>query len=85
MASGSYASLVTCEGIVHALSREGYRHFESFVQSNQDFDRGVFQVDDLSLKQLVGVLFDWMWGSHGRFMVRERVGQAMEHVALFPT
>lgn len=55
------------------------------MQSNQDFDRGVFQVDDLSLKQLVGVLFDWMWGSHGRFMVRERVGQAMEHVALFPT
>ena len=34
----SYASLVTCEGVVNALSREGYRNFEAFDQSNEDFD-----------------------------------------------
>jgi hypothetical protein len=26
----SFASLVTCEGAVNALSREGCRHFEAF-------------------------------------------------------
>jgi hypothetical protein len=38
----SYASLVTCEGAANALSHEGYRHFETFDQSNEDFDREVF-------------------------------------------
>jgi RNA 3'-terminal phosphate cyclase len=38
----SYASLVTCEGAVNALSREGCRHFEVFDRANENFDHGVF-------------------------------------------
>jgi hypothetical protein len=38
----SFASLITCEGAVNALSREGCRHFEVFNQANEDFNRGVF-------------------------------------------
>lgn len=34
----AYASLVTCEGAVNALCREGYKHFETFEQSNSDLD-----------------------------------------------
>lgn len=34
----AYASLVTYEGAFIALSREGYRHFKSFKQSNLDMD-----------------------------------------------
>jgi hypothetical protein len=42
----SYASLVTCEGVVNALSRERCRHFEVFDRANEDFDRDVFQIED---------------------------------------
>jgi hypothetical protein len=38
----SFASLITCEGAVNALSREGCRHFEVFDLANEDFDRGIF-------------------------------------------
>jgi hypothetical protein len=65
----SYASLVTCEGAANALSREGCRHFEVFDQSNEDFDRGVFQVEDDVLKRSTGMFFDRMWGPHGRGIV----------------
>jgi hypothetical protein len=34
----SYASLVTCEGAMNALSREGRRHFEVFDQADEDFE-----------------------------------------------
>jgi hypothetical protein len=34
----SYASLVTCEGAMNALSREGCRHFEVFDQADEDFE-----------------------------------------------
>lgn len=57
----AYASLVTCEGVINALSREGCNHFESFQQSDSDFDREVFQVEDLSLKLPTSALFDCMW------------------------
>jgi hypothetical protein len=61
----SFASLVTCEGAVNALSREGCRHFEVFDQSDENFEREIFKVEDPVLKQSVGALFDKMWGPHG--------------------
>ena len=38
----SFASLVTCEGAVNALSREGCGHFEGFDQSDENFKREIF-------------------------------------------
>ena len=38
----SFASLITCEGAVNALSREGCRHFEVFDRSDEDFEHGIF-------------------------------------------
>jgi chromosome segregation ATPase len=37
-----FASLVTCEGAVNALSREGCRHFEVFDRSDEGFERKIF-------------------------------------------
>jgi hypothetical protein len=54
----SYTSLVTYEGAANALSRVGYRHFEAFGQSNEDFDQGLFQVKDVVLKHSIGALYD---------------------------
>jgi hypothetical protein len=62
----SFVSLITCEGAVNALSREGCRHFEVFDRLDEDFERGIFQVEDLVLKQSDGALYDRMWGPHGR-------------------
>jgi hypothetical protein len=74
----SFASLITCEGAVNALSPEGCRHFEVFNRSDKDFERGIFQVDDPVLKRSAGALYDRMWGPHGRDTVRERSDRAME-------
>jgi hypothetical protein len=52
----SYASLVTCEGAANALSCEGCRHFEVFDRATEDFDRGIFQVEDEVLKRSAGAL-----------------------------
>jgi hypothetical protein len=60
----SFASLVTCEGAVNALSREGCRHYEVFDQADKNFEREIFKVEDPVLKQSAGALFDRMWGSH---------------------
>jgi hypothetical protein len=68
----SFASLVTCEGAVNALSREGCRHFEVFEQSDENFEREIFKVEDPVLKQSAGALFDRMWGPYGRETVREQ-------------
>jgi hypothetical protein len=76
----SFASLVTCEGAVNALSREGCGHFEVFDQSDEGFEREIFQVEDPDLKWSAGVLFDRMWGPHGRETVRERSDRAMDQV-----
>jgi hypothetical protein len=46
----SFASLVTCEGVVNALSHEGCRHFEVFDQSDENFERKIFKVEDPVLK-----------------------------------
>jgi hypothetical protein len=73
----SYASLVTCEGAMNALSREGCRHFEVFDQADEDFDRDVYKVEDLMVKDSPGALYDRMWGPHGREVVRERAETAM--------
>jgi multidrug efflux pump subunit AcrA (membrane-fusion protein) len=42
----SYASLVTYEGAMNALSREGCRHFEVFDQADEDFERDIYKVED---------------------------------------
>jgi hypothetical protein len=76
----SFASLVTCEGAVNALSREGCGNFEVFDQSNEGFEHGIFQVEDPVLKRSAGALFDRMWGPHGRETVRERSDRAMDQV-----
>jgi hypothetical protein len=76
----SFASLVTCEGAVNALSREGCRHYEVFDQADENFEREIFKVVDPVLKKLAGALFDRMWGPHGREAVRERSNRAMEQV-----
>ena len=68
----SYASLVTCEGAMNALSREGCRHYEVFDQADEDFEREIFKVEDPVVKESAGALFDRMWGPHGREVVRER-------------
>jgi hypothetical protein len=64
------------------LSREGCRHFEVFDRSDEDFDRGIFQVEDRVLKWSAGALYDRMWGPHGRDTVRERSDRAMEQVRI---
>jgi hypothetical protein len=76
----SFASLVTCEGAVNALSREGCRHFEVFDQSDENFEREIFKVEDPVLKQSAGALFDRMWGPHGRETGRERSDRAIDQV-----
>jgi hypothetical protein len=76
----SFASLVTCEGAVNALSREGCRHFEVFDQSDEGFEREIFQVEDLILKRSTGALFDRMWGPHSRETVHERSDWAIDQV-----
>jgi hypothetical protein len=42
----SYASLVTCEGAMNALSREGCRHYEVFDQADEDFERDIYKVEE---------------------------------------
>jgi hypothetical protein len=76
----SFASLITCEGVVNALSREGCRHFEVFDQSDENFEREIFKVEDPVLKQSAGALFDRMWGSHGRDTVRELSDRTIDQV-----
>jgi hypothetical protein len=79
----SFASLITCEGAVNALSSEGCRHFEVFDRSDEDFEREIFQVEDLVLKRSTRALYDRMWGPHGRDTIRERSDRAMEQVQIF--
>jgi hypothetical protein len=74
----SFASLITCEGAMNALSREGCRHYEAFDQVDESFEREIFKVEDPMVKQSAGSLFDRMWGPHGREAVRERSDRAIE-------
>jgi hypothetical protein len=76
----SFASLITCEGAMNALSYEGCGHCEVFDQSDEGFEREIFQVEDPVLKCSTGALFDRMWGPHGRETVRERSDRAMDQV-----
>jgi hypothetical protein len=78
----SFASLVTCEGAMNALSREGCKHYEVFDRSDEDFGREIFKVEDPVVKDSAGALFDRMWGAHGREAVRERSDRAREQVSL---
>jgi TolA-binding protein len=61
----SYASLVTCEGAMNALSREGCRHYEVFDQADEDFECDIYKVEDPIVKESAGALYDRMWGPHG--------------------
>jgi hypothetical protein len=74
----SYASLVTCEGAMNALSREGCSHYEVFDRSDEDFGREIFKVEDPVVKDSAGALFDRMWGPFGREAVRERSDRARD-------
>jgi hypothetical protein len=76
----SFASLVTFEGTMNALSREGCRHYKVFDQSDENFEREIFKAEDPVVKQSAGALFDRMWGPHGREAVRERSDWAIEQV-----
>jgi hypothetical protein len=76
----SYASLVTCEGAMNALSREGRRHFEVFDQADEDFERDIYKVEDPIVKESAGAIYDRMWGPHGREVVRERAEMARAQV-----
>jgi hypothetical protein len=76
----SFASLITCEGAVNALSREGCRHYEVFDQADENFEREIFKVEDPVLKQSTGALFDRMWGPHGREAIKEWSDRAIEQV-----
>jgi hypothetical protein len=74
----SFASLVTCEGAMNALSREGCKHYEVFDQSDENFEREIFKVEDPAVKDSAGALFDRMWGPHGREAVREQSDRERE-------
>jgi hypothetical protein len=76
----SFASLVTCEGAMNALSREGCRHYEVFDRADEDFEREIYKVEDPVVKESAGALFDWMWGPHDREVVRERSDRARSQV-----
>jgi hypothetical protein len=76
----AYASLVTYEGAMNALSREGCRHFEVFDQADEDFERDIFKVEDPVVKESARALYDRMWGLHGREVVRERAETARAQV-----
>jgi hypothetical protein len=78
----SFASLVTCEGAMNALSHEGCRHYEVFDQSDESFEREIFKAEDPIVKQSAGALFDRMWGAHGREAVRERSDRTREQVTV---
>jgi hypothetical protein len=58
----SFASLVTWEGAMNALSCEGCRHYEVFDRSDESFEREIFKAKDPVVKQSAGALFDRMWG-----------------------
>jgi hypothetical protein len=76
----SYASLVTCEGAMNTLSREGCRHFEVFDQADEDFERDIYKVEDPVVKESAGAIYDRMWGPHGSEVVRERAETARAQV-----
>jgi hypothetical protein len=76
----SYASLVTCEGAMNALSREGCRHYEVFDQADEDSERDIYKVEDPIVKESAGALYDRMWGPHGREVVREWAETARSQV-----
>jgi hypothetical protein len=76
----SFASLVTCEGAMNALFREGCSHYEVFDRSDEDFEREIYKVEDPVVKESAGALFDRMWGPHGQEVVRERSDRARDQV-----
>jgi hypothetical protein len=76
----SFASLVTCEGAINALSCEGCRHIEVFDQADESFEREIFKAEDPVVKQSAWALFDRMWGAYGLEAVRERSDRVREQM-----
>jgi hypothetical protein len=76
----SFASLVTCEGTLNALSHEGCRHYEVFDQLDENFECEIFKAEDPVVKQSAGALFDRMWGPHGWEAIKKRSNRAIEEV-----
>ena len=74
--------VVTGEGAMNALSREGCRHFEAFDQVDEDFERDIYKVEDPVVKESAGALYDRMWRLYGREVVRERAETARAQVTL---
>jgi hypothetical protein len=75
MALMTYVSLASCEGAANALAREGYRHFNAFDRSNEDFDARVFLVKDDVLKRSAMALYDRMLCPHDLSSEREPTGR----------
>jgi hypothetical protein len=74
----SFASLVTCEGVMNALSREGCSHYEVFDRSDEDFEREIYKVEDPVVKDSAGALFDRMWGpTVGRWLGNGPTGRGI--------
>jgi hypothetical protein len=48
----------------------------------QDFGRDIFEVEDPVVKESAGALYDRMWGSYGREVVRARAEAARAQVML---
>ena len=67
---------------MNALSREGCRHFVALDQVDEDFGRDIFEVEDPVVKESGGALYDRMWGSYGREVVRARAEAARAQVTL---
>jgi hypothetical protein len=63
----SFASLVTCEGAMNALSRKGCRHYEVFDRSYKSFECEIFKAEDPVVKQSAGA---FLIGCGGRMVVR---------------
>jgi hypothetical protein len=62
------------------LSRKECENLNVFDQSDEGFEREIFQVEDPVQKRTAGALFDRMWGPHGRETVRERSDRAIDQV-----
>jgi hypothetical protein len=62
------------------LSREGCRHYKVFDQADENFECGIFKVEDPVVKRSARARFDKMWGPHDREAVRDRSDRAIEQV-----
>lgn len=61
-----YSTLVTHEGTLNFLAREGRKHFETLGYTDKNFDHSVYNIEgDRTVGLSADVLFDRMWGLKG--------------------